>query len=239
MKHSELENAVIMNMVKDSVLISREEEMNLIRKAQAGDNRAMEKLISAHVKFAIKEAGKFEGHGIEKADLVSEACLGMIVAAKKFDVTRNIRFITYAVWWIRDSIQRAIWSGGSLIHLPKSKANDPLLNEKFGRVVSMDKIIGDDSDGVTLGDIMRCEEVCDTEEEAVSNLCSDQVAESMETLPSVERLILKMHFGINDERRPHTLAEIGDATGYSKEGVRQIIARAKQKLRDAIHPTAA
>lgn len=231
MKYCELENAIMMNMVKDSSVLSKEEELELIRKYQAGNQKALEKLISANIKFAIKEAGKYEGRGMDKADLISEACLGMIVAAGKFDISKNLRFVTYAVWWIRDAIQHALFDGGQLIHLPRAKRNDPELNAKFANVASLDKLIGDEEDGLSLSDLVRSEEICDTENDAVWNVCAEEVMDSMQSLTETERMILEMHYGINSEYRTYNLREISEVTGYTKEGVRQIIERATNRLR--------
>jgi len=105
-------------------LLNREEEESLARRAAAGDNAAREKLVKANLRFVISIAQKYRGQGLPLEDLISEGNLGLLTAVERFDVEKGYRFITYAVWWIRQSIAKAISEKGRMIRLPISKKNE-------------------------------------------------------------------------------------------------------------------
>jgi RNA polymerase primary sigma factor len=98
--------------------LSREEEKILLRKAQKGDKKAMDKLIESNLKFVVKVASKFQGKGLTLSELISEGNIGLIKAIKRFDVSRGTKLITYAVWWIQQTIQYAIYEKNRLIRIP-------------------------------------------------------------------------------------------------------------------------
>lgn len=104
--------------IADIPTLSREEERELIKRAQAGDQEAMNKLIESNLKFVVKVASKFQGKGLSLSELISEGNLGLIKAIKRFDLSRNTKLITYAVWWIQQAIQSAILEKNKLIRIP-------------------------------------------------------------------------------------------------------------------------
>jgi len=99
-------------------LLSREEEVELATRAQAGDQKAFDKLIVSNLRYVVSVARKYLGYGLSLADLINEGNIGMIQAAKRFDPTRGVKFITYAVWWIRQAITHAVADQGGVIALP-------------------------------------------------------------------------------------------------------------------------
>jgi len=105
-------------------LLSREEEEGLARLAANGDAAAKDKLVKANLRFVISIAQKYRGQGLPLEDLISEGNLGLLTAVKRFDIEKGYRFITYAVWWIRQSINKAISEKGRMIRLPLSKKNE-------------------------------------------------------------------------------------------------------------------
>ncbi|HID38351.1 MAG TPA: RNA polymerase sigma factor RpoD/SigA [Calditrichaeota bacterium] len=104
-------------------LISIDEEIELAKRIKNGDRRAMEKLVKANLRFVITIAKQFQGSGLPLKDLVNEGNLGLIRAALRFDETKGNKFITYAVWWIRQGIIQAIQDHARLIRLPQNKLN--------------------------------------------------------------------------------------------------------------------
>ncbi|WCT14085.1 sigma-70 family RNA polymerase sigma factor [Mucilaginibacter jinjuensis] len=104
-------------------LIGPEEEAALARRIKTGDAAALEKLIKANLRFVISVAKKYQGQGLPLADLISEGNAGLIKAARLFDETRGFRFISFAVWWIRQSIMLAIAEQTRMVRLPMNRIN--------------------------------------------------------------------------------------------------------------------
>ena len=102
-------------------IMSAEEEQEIARKAKAGDQRARDKLISANTRFVVSVAKQYQGQGLDLEDLISEGNAGLIRAADKFDPDRGLKFISYAVWWIRQSIMQALSDKSRTIRLPLSQ----------------------------------------------------------------------------------------------------------------------
>ena len=104
-------------------MITPELEIELAKKIKCGDKLAQDKLITANLRFVISVAKQYIGRGLELEDLISEGNLGLIKAAQKFDETRGIKFISFAVWWIRQSILQAIADNSRVVRLPLNQIN--------------------------------------------------------------------------------------------------------------------
>lgn len=102
-------------------LISAEEEVELARRIKKGDNQAMEKLIKANLRFVVSVAKQYQNQGLSLPDLINEGNLGLIKAAQRFDETRGFKFISYAVWWIRQSILQSLAEQSRIVRLPLNK----------------------------------------------------------------------------------------------------------------------
>ncbi len=105
-------------------LLSYEEETELAKKAAAGDKVAKNKIVNANLRFVVNVAKKYQKKGLELEDLISEGNIGLLTAIDKFDVTKGYHFISYAVWWIRQSILKAICEKSRAIRLPQNRANE-------------------------------------------------------------------------------------------------------------------
>jgi RNA polymerase primary sigma factor len=129
-------------------LISKEEEVELAKRAREGDERAREKLINANLRFVITIAKQFQNRGLPLEDLIAEGNVGLIKAVEKFDETKGFHFISYAVWWIRQSITRAIYYTANDVRLPtsqiepKNKINKAIIEfeHKNGREPDMSEL---------------------------------------------------------------------------------------------------
>ncbi len=245
-------------------VLSREEEVELARRARAGDKEAFKKLVESNLRFVVSVASKYKGYGVPLMDLINEGNLGLIQAAKRFDPDKGVRFISYAVWWIKQAIMQALAEQSGVVKLPLKQASVLLkirntyeeLLQRFGREptteeiaeelgmdpedvedilrvarihLSLESPINKDEEDTTFLDFMEAT-TPSVEEEAVKASLAAQVEELLKQLNPREAYIIKCRFGIDTER-PMTLEEIGKKLGVSRERVRQIEARALQKLK--------
>ncbi len=117
-------------------LLTPEEEKELAKKALEGDKKAKEKLILSNLRFVVSIAKKYQGLGLQLGDLISEGNLGLITAADRFDYKRGYHFISYAIWWIRQSILKAISEKSRMVRLPMNRANELMQIYKFSEEYS-------------------------------------------------------------------------------------------------------
>lgn len=122
-----------LNEISKIPLLTREEEESLATLAKNGDKKAKEKLIRANLRFVVTVAKKYRNRGIPLADLINEGNMGLITAIDKFEVERGFHFISYAVWWIRQAILKAICERSRTIRLPLNRANELVQIEKAKR----------------------------------------------------------------------------------------------------------
>ena len=131
--------AMYLKEINKISLISHEEEVELAHKAQAGDKAARDKLVNANLRFVVNVAKKYQNHGLDLIDLISEGNIGLITAVEKFDVTKGYHFISYAVWWIRQSILKAVCEKSRAIRLPLNRANELVKIEHARKVIGSQK----------------------------------------------------------------------------------------------------
>ena len=120
-------------------LLSREEETDLALKAKAGDKAAKDKIVSANLRFVVNVAKKYQNHGLDLPDLISEGNIGLLTAVERFDVSKGYHFISYAVWWIRQAILKAICEKSRAIRLPLNRANELVQIEHARKLMTGDK----------------------------------------------------------------------------------------------------
>ncbi|NLM00324.1 MAG: RNA polymerase sigma factor RpoD/SigA [Treponema sp.] len=119
-------------------LLSREEEIELAQKAKAGDKVAKDKIINANLRFVVSIAKKYQNKGLDLLDLISEGNLGLLNAIELFDVDKGFHFISYAVWWIRQGILKALNEKSRPVRLPMNRANELVQIEKARRELPFD-----------------------------------------------------------------------------------------------------
>ncbi len=113
-----------LNEIGRETLISREAEVDLARAARAGDRAALDRLVTANLRFVVKIANQFRNRGLPLEDLIGEGNVGLIKAAHRFDETKGVRFISYAVWWIRQSILKAVAEANGVVRYPQYKSQE-------------------------------------------------------------------------------------------------------------------
>lgn len=124
MAHDDNILALYLKDINKIPMLSHEEQSELADKAQKGDKKAQDKLVNANLRFVVNVAKKYQNHGLDLADLISEGNLGLLTAVEKFDSSKGYHFISYAVWWIRQSILKAVCEKSRPIRLPLNRANE-------------------------------------------------------------------------------------------------------------------
>ncbi len=233
-------------------LISVDEEVELAQRIRQGDERALEKLTRANLRFVVSVAKQYQNQGLSLPDLINEGNLGLIKAAQKFDETRGFKFISYAVWWIRQSILQALAEQSRIVRLPLnqvgslnkiSKALSKFEQEHERRPspeelaekldVPVDKI--SDTLKVSGRHISVDAPFVDGEDNSLLDATltqeslSKEVDRALRQLHEREREILKMFFGIGCQEM--TLEEIGAKFDLTRERVRQIKEKAIRRLK--------
>jgi RNA polymerase primary sigma factor len=204
--------------------ISRAKEKELIYKAKNGDIKAQNEILTANLRFVFNIASRYKGNGTAISDLISEGNLGLIKAIQKFDPDKDVKFISYAVWWVRNSMQEFIKKRQACLNIEKEEDS---LNSPVDTYYLKDS--EDDY-------IIKKETVLSNEEDEERNeLHKNQkkiVDKLLGNLSEREKFIIEQYYGINGEEK--NLEEIGNMLGITKERVRQIKACSLTKLRSDI-----
>src|SRR5688572_4519876 len=220
-------------------LLNREEEMELARKAFRGNVAAQEKLARHNVRFVVSVAKKFQNRGVPLVDLIGEGNLGLMTAARKFDPDRGVKFISYAVWWIRQAVQAAIARHGRPVRVPLNRTADlsrlgrttTLLKDRLGRMPTTEELAR--ATGLTVEAVRldhptrdgegneRIERFSTGEQEGTdaSTLVNSQTRDielALATLPPRDAKVLRLYFGL-DDGNSRTLEEIGRMMGVTRE----------------------
>lgn len=221
------------NLDAVAVPLSKVEEHSLAIRIQAGDEIALNQLVQANLKFVVTLANKFVGMGLPIDDLIQEGNLGLIEAARKFTAEKDVKFITYAQFWIRKRLNLALCEHGRIVRLPVNQEYEIYKRKMQGEDVNLstvriDKPIGEDGDN-TIGDILLRTEFADPFEGEDTNRVLTRL---LSKLKPTEREIVELFYGLVGDGL--STKEISEQVGKTPAEVNRALKVARAKMRKEV-----
>jgi len=210
-------------------LLSEEEETRLSEQIKAGNQRALNKLVEANLRFVVTIASQYKGQGLGLDDLISEGNIGLMKAAARFDGSKGTRFVHYAVVHVRQQIEKAISQQTGLYQVPKD-VKDEMAARFQSQPLSVDAPLGHRTN-MSLLSVLVNQDAPLADERVHSEAVEDAVEFALGLLDKRESRVVNAFFGIDQEHE--TMAEIAEDMGLKRERVRQIRDKAVRKLRKA------
>lgn len=245
-------------------LLSPDEEETIARLAQTGDQGALDTLVRSNLRFVISVAKRYQNRGLSFSDLIQEGNVGLITAAGKFDPDHGVKFISYAVWWIRQSILAALAKQGRVVRLPLNRATELArvvrvraelrqkldrepTDEEIGVVallstptvemlrrltaseVRLDAPAGPSEDS-SISERFLVDEHS-VEEKVEASILRQHIAKALRHLRPRDARVVRLYYGLQGEDS-HTLEEIGNLLGVTRERVRQLRDRALREIKE-------
>lgn len=238
-------------------VLTQEQEIELFKRIKKGDEKAEEELIVSNLRFVVSVAKTYLNQGLPLSDLIGAGNQGLIRASKRFDGNKKFKFISYAVWWIRQSILKAISQQSRPTSVPSHFSQKiynirkirEILQHKLNRepdieeiaevaketltgitnILGIEKSLSLDTkiDGKSFGNSIP---VKDNSDKILDNLLYEDIKGALDSLPEREKLIILMYYGLEDGY-PHTLEDIGIRLNLTRERVRQLKKRAERSLK--------
>ena len=249
-------------------LLDGDQEKDLAKRIESGDLEARNLLARANLRLVVSNAKKYVGRSADLTllDLIQEGNMGLFRAVDKFDWRKGYKFSTYATWWIKQAITRALADQSRTIRIPvhmvetiaKYKQVSRRLSQDLGRdplpeeiatemgvevdkihmiesinqdTISLERPVGDDDDRSTLGEFIADDKILSPDQESARRILADQIKDILEDLSPKEKKILEMRNGLTDGIM-HTLEEVGQEFGVTRERIRQIEAKVHEKIRN-------
>ena len=214
-----------MGEIKKAPLLTKDEETALGRRALAGDRYAVNRLVECNLRFAVQVAKQYQGMGLELEDLIGYANLGLFEAAKRFDPDRGVKFISFAVWYVRAELQKCLNDKSRVVRIPSHKT---MTEGKDFSTLSTSKKVGDDEDSETYADRYLSGEQAKAKHE-VTDL-KELLNVALNSLKPKQRDAVKMFYGIDRDYAMH-MEHIAEELNVTGERARQLVRQGEKALK--------
>ena len=214
-----------MSEIKKAPLLDRDEETALANEAKAGSSKARRRLVECNLRFAVQVAKQYQGMGLELEDLIQVANLGLFEAVERFDPNRGVKFISFAVWYVRAELQKALNDLSRVVRIPSHKT---MTEGKDFSTLSTSKKVGDDEDSETYADRYLSGEQAKAKHE-VTDL-KELLSVALNSLKPKQRDAVKMFYGI-DREYPMHMEHIAEELEVTGERARQLVRQGECALK--------
>lgn len=205
--------------------LTKSKEKRLLKLCKRGNEKAKNELLEANLKFVFDIAKRYTGRGISIGDLISEGNIGLIKAINKFDEEKDVKFISYAVWWIRHEMLDAIEK--------KKLSRFVEIDSENGNNLILERNVSDDEDESVLTKDAMFSNECDEKKREINTNQKKIIGNLLSSLSPREKFVIEKYYGVNDSSEL-TLLEIGNELNLTSERIRQIKLGAIRKLRSKI-----